>query len=146
MDDLQRGASGLLTQAYVELVGGAQALCTAASQCDWSLVEARWPSFVRMLEERCAFEEEVLFPAYAEQGLAARALVRRLVEEHAAIHQLVVATGEQIQHRRMRPVTQELLCDVLRDHAVVESAELEPWIALDGRDWSLQLRRIPTLP
>jgi hemerythrin-like domain-containing protein len=137
---------GAIAQAYVELIQRLDELCGRVRAQEWSVLASAWPQFVIDFEDRCKLEEEVLFPAYAEQGGEARALVKQLVEEHAAMRQLVSETSHQIRRRRMRPVTQELLIDLLREHAAVETQHLDPWIALDVRDWSLRLRRVPTLP
>ncbi|HWB82321.1 MAG TPA: hemerythrin domain-containing protein [Nannocystaceae bacterium] len=146
MEDAQHRPLGALADAYVELIQRFDALCGHARAQEWSVLAHEWPHFVASVDDRCRLEEEVLLPAYAEQGPAARALVKQLVEEHAALRQLITETSRQIRRRHMRPVTQELLLDLLREHAALESQNLDPWIALDVRDWSLQLRRVPTLP
>jgi hemerythrin-like domain-containing protein len=138
-------ATGPLADAYAVLLQQLERLRAAAGRAEWSEVEREWPDFVRAFEERCTFEERVLLPAYAAQGREARTLVQRLIEEHAAMRQLVAETARQLRHRCLRPVTQDLLVELVRDHAAIESEHLDPWIALDPRRWSLQLRRIPAV-
>lgn len=58
-----------------------------------------------------AFEEEVVFPAFAKQSAECTALVKRLVGEHAAIRELLDENGIAIQR-------------------------IYPWIELESRAWS----------
>jgi hypothetical protein len=138
-------ATGPLAQAYVALLQQLERLRALASRREWSEVEKESPEFVRAFEERCAFEEEVLLPAYAAQGREARTLVQRLVEEHAAMRQLVAETARQLRRRCVRPVTQDLLVELMRDHAALESEHFDSWLALEHRHWSPQSPRVPTV-
>lgn len=146
VEDSHHRPLGTLADVYLELIQQLEVLCGHARAEEWTVLADAWPHFMAAFEDRMKLEEEVLFPAYAEQGREARLLVKQLVEEHAAMRQLVSETSRQIRRRRMRPITQELLSELLRDHAALETKHLDPWIALDVRDWSLQLRRVPTLP
>lgn len=145
MGDPQHVPLGVVAQAYAELIERGDELFRLARAGEWSVLGTAWPPFVDAFAERCKLDEEVLLPAYAEHGGEARALVKQLVEEHAALRQLIQETSDQIERRRMRPVTQELLMELLREHAALKTRKLDPWIALDVRDWSSQLRRVPTV-
>lgn len=145
MSNRHGAAGGARTaDAYAVLDARLAELLQRARTEEWTGLEGDWASFMTAVEARCVFEEEVLFPAFRAHDPDRRKLVQQLVEEHAAIRQLLVEIGGQIRRRSLRETTVDLVTELLRDHLAVESAQLDPWIELDPRKWSLPLGRVPT--
>jgi hypothetical protein len=143
-DGAAGGAPTRSRDAYVELEARLAELLVRARAGQWPGLEGDWADFMTAVAARCAYEEELLFPAYGAHDADRRALVKQLVEEHAAMHQLLAEIGRQIHRRSVRETTVELVTEVLRDHAAIESANIDPWIDLDPRKWSLGLGRVPS--
>ena len=95
-----------------------------------------WGALATDLEAHLAFEEDVIFPAYAKQSPACRDLVKRLVAEHAVIRELFEEIGVTIQLHAIRAWTIEVLVELLREHAAVENERIYPWVALEARTWA----------
>lgn len=146
MPEERRRAPLQLGAAYIHLIEHAESLATRSSAGESLQLEAKWAELTRAFEARVAFEEEVLFPAFAGRSGERRALIKRLVEDHAAMCELLLDIGRQLQRCAVCPVTIELLLDLLREHAAIESNQVDPWIELDGRGWSVALERVPTDP
>lgn len=121
----------------------AELLARARAQ-RWPGLEGDWAAFISAIDARVAFEEEVLLPVFGAHDPDRRALAKRLVEEHAALHQLLVELGRQIRRHNLRETTAELVAELLHEHAAIESVNIDPWIELDPRKWSLALQRVPT--
>jgi iron-sulfur cluster repair protein YtfE (RIC family) len=102
-------------------------LCERARAGDWRALDEAWRAFAIDLETHLAFEEEVLFPAYAQATIERRELVKRLVAEHAAIRQMLEHIGVEIQLHTIRASTVELFTDLMREHAALENIRLYPW-------------------
>ena len=83
-----------------------------------------WLAFAADLHAHFAFEEDMLFPAFAQQNRDARELVRSLVAEHAAARQLAEEIGLQLRRQDIRTSTLEVLSDLLREHAEVKNARI----------------------
>jgi hemerythrin-like domain-containing protein len=104
-------------------------LCARAQTDDWRYLDEVWDAFVDDIEDHFAFEEEVLFPVLGEQGPEERALVERLVAEHAEVRGTLQQLGVQIQLHQIRAETIERLVTLLREHAALERAHLYDWAA-----------------
>jgi len=85
-----------------------------------------WLAFAADLHAHFAFEEDMLFPAFAQQSLEAGKLVQSLVAEHAAARQLAAEIGLQLRRQDVRTSTLEVLSDLLREHAEVKNARIYP--------------------
>jgi iron-sulfur cluster repair protein YtfE (RIC family) len=83
-----------------------------------------WHAFVDALQLHFAFEEDLLFPAFAQQSIVSSKLVQSLVADHAAARQLAEEIGEQIERQEVRATTLEVFTDLLREHAELENARI----------------------
>lgn len=114
-------------------------LCGRAQAGDWRDLDGEWESFAADIESHLAFEETVLFPVFAKQSVECRALVKRLVLEHAVIRELIEEIGIAIQLHQVRAWTIEVLVELMREHAAIESERIYPWIELEARPWSTRV-------
>ena len=111
-------------------------LCGRALAGDWRDLDAEWAAFSTDIEAHLAFEETVLFPAFAKQSAECSALVKRLALEHAVIRELIEEIAIAIQLHQVRAWTIELLVELMREHAAVENERIYPWAELEARPWS----------
>jgi hemerythrin-like domain-containing protein len=101
---------------------------------DWPGLDAAWAAFSTDIEAHLAFEEAVLFPAYAKQGTECRALVKRLGVVHVAIRALIDEIRAAIRSRELRIWTIEVFVELMREHVAVENERIYPGIEHDARD------------
>lgn len=111
-------------------------LCGRARAGDWHDLDEVWSQFAADVEAHLAFEEDVLFPAYAKQSQECKELVKRLVGEHAVLRELLLEIGVAIQLHDIRVWTIEVFVELLREHAAVENEHIYPWVELEARQWS----------
>jgi iron-sulfur cluster repair protein YtfE (RIC family) len=104
-------------------------LCARARTDDWRYLDEVWDTFVDDIEVHFAFEEEVLFPVLAEKSPDDRAVVDRLLAEHAEVRSTLQQLGVQIQLHEIRAETIDRLVTQLRTHAALERERLYPWAA-----------------
>ena len=118
-------------------------LCARAQMGDWHELDEVWGAFAADVEAHLAFEEDVLFPAFAKQSTDCRKLVNRLDVEHAVIRELLEEIGLSIQLHVIRVWTIEVFVELMREHAEVENERLYPWVELEARSWSSATTDLP---
>lgn len=102
-------------------------LCARAQTDDWRYLDEVWDAFVDDIDDHFAFEEEVLFPVLAAQSPDDRALVERLLGQHAEVRGTLEQLGVQIQLHEIRAETIDRLVALLRAHAALERDRLYSW-------------------
>jgi hemerythrin-like domain-containing protein len=143
MPDLSHGAGRAalrLHDDHVDFDRRFDELCPRLLAGDWRGLDVAWRALAADVDAHLQFEEEVLFPVFAKQSTECRDLVKRLVLEHAVIRELLEEIAIGIQLHQVRPWTIEVVIDLMREHAAVESERLYPWIELEGRPWSAGAR------
>lgn len=92
----------------------------------WRELDEVWDRFVADMKSHFEFEETAIFPAYAEQGEKARALVQRLRAEHDEFRRTLEELGVQLQLHEVPTAAVRKLVERLREHAELESLSIYP--------------------
>lgn len=96
---------------------------------DWVDFEVKWAIFRRAFDEHVRYEENLLFPAYAQSENAAKIDVGRLRAEHASIaSEIKFLDGESQQPGLFIEQLRHLL-DSMRAHHQREEKVIYPWLA-----------------
>ena len=101
---------------------------------DWPDLEEAWATFSIDIGAHLAFEEAVLFPAYAEKGADCRALVKRLGVVHVAIRALMDEIRAAIEAHELRIWTLEVFVALMREHVAVENERIYPGLEHETPD------------
>lgn len=101
---------------------------------DWHELDEVWDQLAEDLKEHFEFEEELVFPAFAERGDDCRALVEQLRNEHAEVRRSLDDLGVQIQLHEIPTAAVEALLKLLRTHAELENLRIYPWAKAADRD------------
>lgn len=80
--------------------------------------------FERSMLEHLAAEEELLLPAYAEHAPDDAGAIR---DDHAAIRQLLLRVGVDVELHTVRVDAVKRLIETLQTHAGREDAAMYPW-------------------
>ena len=95
---------------------------------DWRDLDEAWSSFASDLCDHLVFEEQAVFPVYAEQSKECRRLVEKLTAEHETIRELLDEIGVSVQTHEVRAYTIAALVQLLREHAALENTRIYPSI------------------
>jgi hypothetical protein len=99
----------------------------------WRPLLGAWDGFATDLVRHIAFEELSVFPGFTRHKPGDGVLIRRLLDEHAELRELVDSLTASIENDVVEPLALDGFHAAMSSHEEIENTRLYPWLELQDR-------------